>query len=162
MPGTNPWFVQMMSRNGSTSGILATGKTYTVESGLNDLASIAISGYWFTPVITAGAEQISKHWLSSSLRAKIAGAWTVYVDAYLDRETASIGQYTFNLNSTAAYYDTDVYDTAVYSVESTQKASKDTDRYTEAIQFRVINEGAGQSFTLNSFALNYLYGSEER
>jgi hypothetical protein len=159
---TNDWFNGIYQALDLIKGVAGAGKTYTLENGLNDLGSVLIDGYWFSPVFTAGAEFESKQWLQMFLRGIVRGDWDIYIDVYLDRSQSPTKQFTFNQAGDQAAYGTATYGSSQYVFTGTLKAADDTSRYSEAIQWKVSNSEAGQTFVLTSQALTYLIGAEQR
>lgn len=161
-PDTNDWFSGMYQTISGVKGIRNDSKLYLTENGTVDLDTLAIAAYWYSPVFTGGHEIISKQWMQLGFRGIVKGSWPLYVDIYLDRDTTAFKTWDFSQGQSASAYGTGVYGTATYTSTNSIKGNNDTDLYTEAIQWRLYNEDANETFLISTQSLQYLIGAEER
>jgi len=163
-PSNNDWFVGKYQIQGSVIGISSAGKTYTTELGLNDYGTLAVLAFWFSPVFTAGPEFMGKQWMAFHFRGLIRGDYALYVGVFLDRanhDTPS-ANWQYNQSSDETVYGSDVYGTAQYSESQTTAGSPDIDLYSEAIQWKVFNSNADETFVITSQYLHYIPGTPIR
>jgi hypothetical protein len=112
-PSNNSWFVDVYERAGATIGVLADGKTYTLDNGLNDFDTIAINELLQAPHFAAGNSSQRKNMRRIGLAFKPKGIWNVLVRKYVDRDTAPTGTEKSLAQAPAG---SSVYDVAVYNV----------------------------------------------
>jgi hypothetical protein len=161
-PATNKWFVQMYRNETSELGLAQNGYTYNLNSGDNDLGTVAIECEFYSPIFFASQEMVSKQFLDIFFRGINLGNYDVFYSIYLDRsEVASITN-SFNLGEDSSLYDTAVYDTGTYSETQTVKGNSDVDVYREALQWSIMNDQVDETFLITSMGVRFMQGAEER
>ena len=160
-PGTNDWLAHAITSQATAVGVLKTGVTYTLDSGDNDLGSIAIDALWWGPDFDGGAAYSDKQWLDQGIRFKITGAWPVAVDLYLDGSDASTKSWSYTNADAQQVLGTM---TLPFSLATTGnlKGSTDIDRTGESLSWSLGNSTASQTFIVVSMNLRYAIGTEER
>lgn len=161
-PATNDWFVNMYKNETSFLGVLKTGYTHTIDTGLNDLGTLAVDARYHSPIFFAGQEMLSKQFLDIYFRAINSGDYNLFYYVYIDRSEVESLSGSFNLGSDDSVYDTGVYDTATYTTTQTIRGSSDLDFYKESIQWSLLNDQASETFTITSMGIRYMLGAEER
>ena len=158
------WFQAVYRVLGATYGALATGITYTMNSGTSDLGTLAIDAFWDLPDFHAGLPQISKQWMALFVNGLPTGDWDVTVSEFEDRDTGSSrSDWSYSqINEGQDVYGTGVFGTAKFGGDGILKADDDAYLYSRYFRFRVRNANAGETFRVTDFVLTYLIGAEER
>ena len=161
-PSTNPWFRTAYSKRGSTVGVLATGISYTINSGKNDLDTIPVLSKWQEPDFNGGSSDRSIFWGKALFRFKEVGNWNVIMRKYLDRSTAQTGSdVNLSMIKDGAVYDQSNYDSAVYASGAIITVSSYLDAYSNELRVGIVNENADEDWVLNSLTQEYQIGGSE-
>jgi len=158
-PGTNPWFVHAWTIQGGVRGILATGASYTIDSGLNDLDTIPIEEFWESPEFDAGLPGNGKFFTRNSITSKPVGTWSLFIDPFLNRSKSPLMNWSFaQIEPGTAVYDTDVYDTGVYSSGGTVEGHQYLDLFGRSLRIRIRNQETDHDWIVASVEQEYSVG----
>jgi len=149
-PGGNNWFFDVYQKLGAVVGVLKSGKLYTMETGNNDLGTIAIEAFLKPPVITGGDQFVSQKKSFSRLDIRAvpdSGSSTLSVDVFKDWSSASSKTFSKVL-------DADVGDIV--------KISDNLKITAEAIQCKIYNNAVSETFVISSVKQEYEVGAEIR
>lgn len=162
-PGSNPWFISAYQKRGSMVGVLATGITYTMENGKNDLDTLPILEIYKLPNFDGGAPDNQKNWRKASASFKPKGNWNVKLRHYLDRASEPTGTETEWLQATqgAASYDSAVYDTDSYVTSGLVRRSRWTEAYSNEISYDLRNQNTSEDWVLTNFNQQYQIGAPQ-
>jgi hypothetical protein len=152
-PATNDWFTTVYHTADGPVGVLQDRTIYTMESGDDDLDTIAISAYGVLPVLTGGNEVVerNKQFGKVAVRAKAAATTTLELEGFenwADHATAT-PEFTASRLLTA-----DAGDIA--------KFTRDTLNYAEGFQMKFQNAESGKSFVIQSVKQTYDIQAEQR
>ena len=164
-PDDNDWFQGVFQGLGQLYGVHGNGKLYTIGgSGLprRDLGTLAIDSRWDMPWFNGGATLLGHSFLNAVLRFKRTGNWTVNLDVYVDYgDTAAKTVTVLQTSSTAAVYDTALYDEAVYQPEGVIVKLKEIDRYQQALKLSIANATIDRYWTCLAGLIEYQPGAME-
>ena len=104
-PDTNDWFCAVYKRDTGLIGVTRTGKLYTMNTGLNDMDSFPIEATCPWPDFTAGDADSprQKQWFRFEQTFETTGFWASNARFYLNRDTASVDEYTITQAPTDAF-----------------------------------------------------------
>jgi hypothetical protein len=158
-PANNAWFVGAYQILGGIRGTMANGKTYTINSGLNDLGTLPIEEYWDTPEITAGMPDWGKTWLRNAIRTEKKGSWPLYVEGAINRSSTFLPLWNFDqVEPDDAVYGTAVYGTAVYASGGNVRVADWINLYSESLRLRLSNQATSQDWVVNHIGIEYQFG----
>ena len=160
-PATNPWFIAIYDRNGSPTGVLADGRTFTLESGTNDLDTLPILDTLQIPHFNAGNSSQGKNIRRCSFAFKPKGLWSVDVRKFLDRDTNPVGQ-TYALQQApngASVYDTATYDVSEYASAGIFVRDFWAEEYAFEYSMDLRNQNVGENWILAYFDIEYSYAA---
>ena len=155
-------YVSVQYTQSGLVGARSTGIFWTLDSGYSDYGATAITKQWFSPLLDGGAPANPKSWMVWFGRGVNAGSWNVQGDYLRDRDNISVKTFQFGQGGSEAFYDTDVYDTGLYSAEGLITGSDDTDIVSETLQIELSQSAAAQNCTITSMEQHYDVLVEER
>ena len=161
-PGDNDWFVYAYAKAGSMIGVKADGTFWTMESGLNDLGSLAINAYWKSPILTGGAPFVTlqKQWLRLRLRTAQTGDWELTINEYHDRDEDAAQSWQMTLvNEGTALVGSAVVPFTVTAGGDVRAFSR-LDKRSEAFQFELTQAGSNEDFLITHADVTYSIGGE--
>lgn len=88
---TNPWFVGAYNKRGVLVGILASGKTYTINSGQNDLDTLPVLDHWEMPDFDGGFPERKIGWRELTGLFATKGTHSVTGRTFTNRDAAATG-----------------------------------------------------------------------
>lgn len=100
------WWAGMWQNQDGTSTVEAftgatNGPVYVTESGDDDFADVAISSYWYSPLIDGAGINLIKQWLDLNIRtiAQASGDADLDFTVYLDRNSNSAKTFSIALTN---------------------------------------------------------------
>jgi hypothetical protein len=164
-PANNNWFTDIYNVQGKLLGITATGKTWQIDSGLDDLDpsgttdGIKIDAYWYSPHITVFTFA-HKGWIDYIINGIPLGDYPVDIEFYINRGTNPQAKLTFNPN--VSVYGEAVYGISPYMGNATIAIGTDIDQYSQILQWRIRNSNLGETFLMVNQSIRYEEGVIER
>ena len=160
-PATNPWFRGVYKRFGGVVGVLATGTLWTLNSGLDDLGSLAVLDEWSIPEFDGGNSGRQKKIRVVRVQTAEKGKWNVTWESFLNRSGVARNSWTFPQLGQG----TSVYDTAVYGDSYATGASANHAEHVELLckifRGRLYNQTASQDWALQHLQIQYQMMKEE-
>ena len=163
-PDTQDWFVHIFQRTGAATGIMSDGTTWTLDSGDDDLGSIAVESKHRIPIFTGGQglEHYKKQWYRADFGNLSTGNWTMTVKVFVDRDPNPVETYTFNQTQAGAFIlgtsvlgDDLLAGGLVADFHRLQQRS-------ETIQLEFSDTNTGQPFKVATLGLTYEVGALRR
>jgi hypothetical protein len=162
-PENNPWFVTVYHRRGSYVGVLATGAAYTVDSGADDLGSIAVLSHWETCDLDGGAPDRLKNWRRLRPTFRERGDWDVIKTTIIDLQESgspvgvAVGFRQVVDNS--VIWGSGTWGSGVWSGAGTVNSGSWDELYSFWIRHRFENNGAGEDWVLTAITQEYQIAS---
>ena len=159
-PSTNPWFVNIYQKLGAVVGVLATGITYTLESGKDDLDNIAVEAFWEKPDFDGGASDNLKFWRRFAPTFRERGDWNVTKREYLDYASTQTGEdFEFSQIASSTVWGASTWDGGTWAGVATINRSHWRELNSRAIRERLFNNNSGEDFVLLKVTEQYSIGS---
>lgn len=160
-PLTNPWFRTAYSKRGSVVGVLATGKTYTLDSGDNDLGALPVLELWEMPDFDGGAQERLKNWRGLLPIFKENGDWNVNVKKYLDLSPNNTGDDLTYLQVSAgtALWNNASWNEFNWAGAGIADTAQYIDLWSKYIRLRFFNQNTSEPWIMQGIAMEYQIGA---
>ena len=163
VPGTNPWFVGIYQAINTIVGVTADGKTYTVNSGLNDKDSLAIEDNWDTPEIYGAPPDHGMHFMKQSVRTDDRGDWELDVQYAKEGDPSFTDLYSFTQAAQgSAFIGSAIVGTSALGDGGRAKGTVDVDVHGETIRFRFKNQRVSEDWRVGLFVQQFQLEAEQR
>lgn len=159
-PATNAWFVGMYQHGDIIVGVTADGQTWTVNSGLNDLASVAIEDHWDTPEFDGGDPTRTKCFRLLLPLTEDRGNWNLDIQYALDGSTEFSDAYSFIQASTgSSFIGTGTVGTATIGEGGRATGASYLELNGRTLRLRFKNQRLSEDWLMAAFSHQYQMGS---
>ena len=157
------WFINVYQRRGALVGVLATGLTYTMNSGANDLESLPIDDELEFFDFDGGFPDRIKNFRRFAPVFRSRGNWNVNLDRYLDRSAYPTGStITFPQIATGtAVWDSITWDSFTWADAGIAAKADWVECHAKFFRGRLYNQQAAQDWILTNATLEYMVGSRQ-
>ena len=159
-PATNPWFVSVYQKKGAVVGVLATGLTYTVESGKDDLDTIAIEAFWEEPNHDGGVQDNQKNYRRLGVTFEEKGDWNVNLRTFLNYAESQTGaDVTMSQIASSTVWGASTWGGGTWAGDEVVRQTAWRELYGRAIRHRLYNNNAEEDFVIRHITDEYTIGS---
>lgn len=156
-PDNNDWFIHIYRRDTELVGLTKTGKLYTLNTGNNDLDSIAITAKLAWPDFSGGDAILPNmvQWFRFDQSYVSVGKWDVTTRFYENRDTGASNEYLVNqVNPDSFIVGTSLIGDPL-TVSGMVRNYRRVALRSEILRPEIEQSGQGETFTLHAQSLTY-------